>query len=188
MQVLSRSRRPDHSHLRHCLRSCQRSCLRLLIVILKTAHSIRTQVLHVLHAPQRAPRGALSVPPHHISPTLAIHVVLTSLTLIVVITILCKAALSFNFHKSHPSVHVDLHYFAFLRWVDDARAILLTVVPPDPNIFDSHISDSKITNPRTIMFHCCSHEPNSRLQGEPCSVSFFPPATHIIKFHSLSGL
>jgi hypothetical protein len=123
---------------------------------LKTAHSLRMQAL--LHAPQRAPRGTLFVPPHHISPTLAL---LTSLTLLVAITILCKAAfhasiaLSFKFQKSQPSVHVDLHYFAFLLWVDDARAILLTV-PPDPNISDSKstdskITNSKITNPRTIM-------------------------------------
>jgi hypothetical protein len=83
---------------------------------LKTVHSLRMQAL--LHAPQRAPRGALSVSPRHISPTFAI---LTSLTLLVAITILCKAAfhastaLSFRFHKSHPSVHVDLHSFAFLR-------------------------------------------------------------------------
>ena len=43
---------------------------------LKTAqHSLRMQAL--LHAPQRAPHGALSVPPHHISPTLALLISIT---------------------------------------------------------------------------------------------------------------
>ena len=161
---------------------------------LKTAHRLRMQAL--LQAPQRAPRSALSVSPSHFSPTLAI---LTSLTLLVAITILCKAAfhasiaLSFKFHKSHPSVHVDLHYFAFLRWVDDARAILLTV-PPAPNISDSTFPTPRVPTPRlptprlpTLVPSCSTAVPMSRTppSGGPCSVSFFPLHT---LFHSLSGL
>ena len=98
---------------------------------------------------------------------------------------------------SHASVHVDLHYLAFLQWVNDARVMILLTVPSyrsqhfrlhlSNSCTNSKITNSKIANPRTIMFHCCSHEPNPRLQGDHgCSIPFF--LLNTTTFHSLSGL
>ena len=44
----------------------------------------------------------------------------------------------------------------------------------------STITNSKISNPCTIMFHCCSHEPNPAFRGT--MQRFFLSATHIIPF------
>jgi hypothetical protein len=148
MQGLSISTRPspcDHANVPVC-----GSSLPLM------TDRVQQAPLHV-HLRELAPCGALSVPPHHISPT---PTILTSLTLLVAIKILCQTAfhvsiaLSFMFPTSHPSVHGNLHYLAFLQRVDDARIILFTV-PTDPKISDSTFLTLVLTPRLPILVPSC---------------------------------